>query len=184
MLIISKLDLKSAYCQFPMHESSIETTAFSPEPGYSLWKFVAMLYGLTGATQTCQRCFVEIFQECHDCVDNYIGDIIVYSDDITSHKSDLRLVLEKLKLAGFTLRGSKCILEQTSIIHLEFHYSAKRVTPSTDKAKSVAEWLAPKSAKDLKSFLGLAHFYTNFVAAFANRATPLNDLTSNKVPFV
>ena len=58
--IFSKLDLRSAYWQFLMHQSSIE-----------------MPYGLTGATQTCQRGLDEIFHECHDCVDNYVDDIIV-----------------------------------------------------------------------------------------------------------
>jgi len=71
-----------------MHESSIEKTAFSPGPGYGLWEFVVMPYGLTGVTQTCQRGLGEIFREFHDCVDNCVDDIIVYSDDITSHKKD------------------------------------------------------------------------------------------------
>jgi len=46
----TKLDLKSAYWQFLMDQASIEKTAFSPGPGYGLWEFVVMLYGLTGAT--------------------------------------------------------------------------------------------------------------------------------------
>ena len=52
--IFSKLDLRSAYWQFPMHQSSIEKTAFCPGLGYSLREFLVMPYGLTGATQTCQ----------------------------------------------------------------------------------------------------------------------------------
>ena len=47
---------------------------------------------------------------CKDCVDNYmyVDDLIVFSDDMKSHISDLHRVLQKLKAAGFTLRGSKC----------------------------------------------------------------------------
>ena len=37
-----------------------------------------MLYGLTEATQTCQRALDEVFHECYDCVDNYVDDIIVF----------------------------------------------------------------------------------------------------------
>ena len=44
-----------AIWQFPMEKSSIEKTAFCPGPGYGLWEFSVMPYGLTGATQTCQR---------------------------------------------------------------------------------------------------------------------------------
>jgi len=82
--IFSKLDLKSAYWQFPMQEVSIEKTALSPGPGYGLWEFVVMLYGLMEATQTCQRGLDELFCECHDCVDNYVDNIIIFSDDMDS----------------------------------------------------------------------------------------------------
>lgn len=41
-----------------------------------------MAYGLTGVTQTCWTGLNEIFHECHDCVDNNVDDIIVFSDDI------------------------------------------------------------------------------------------------------
>ena len=182
--IFSKLDLRSAYWQFPMYQSSIEKTAFCPGPGYGLWEFVVMPYGLTGATQTCQRGLDEIFRECNDCVDNYVDDIIVFSDDMDSHVSDLRRVLEKLKSAGFTLRGSKCLLGQQSITHLGFHYSADGVTPSVDKTKTIAEWPVPKSAKELRSFLGFANFYRNFVPGFAHISAPLNDLTGKSTAFM
>ena len=46
-----------------------------------------MPYGLTDATQTCQRGFDEIFRECHDCVDNCIDNILMFSDNMDSHTS-------------------------------------------------------------------------------------------------
>ena len=46
--VFSKIDLRSAYWQFPMSETSIEKTAFCPGPGYRLWEFTVMPYGLTG----------------------------------------------------------------------------------------------------------------------------------------
>jgi len=50
--VFSKLGLRSAYWQFPMHSQSVEKTA---GPSYGLWEFTVMPYGLTGATQTHQR---------------------------------------------------------------------------------------------------------------------------------
>ena len=72
--VFSKIDLKSAYWQFPMDTGSIEKTAFCPGPGYGLWEFTVMPYGLTNATQTCQRGLDKVLKECKDCVDNYIDD--------------------------------------------------------------------------------------------------------------
>ena len=37
-----------------------------------------MPYGLIGTTQTYQHALDEVFRECHDCVDNYVNDIIIF----------------------------------------------------------------------------------------------------------
>jgi len=122
--VFSKLDLRSAYWQFPMESQSVEKTAFCPGPGYGLWEFTRMPYGLTGATQTCQRGLDKILQSCKDCVDNYVDDCIVFSNDIDTHIRDLKRVLSQLTDAGLTLRGSKCFFGKSHTIHLGFEYSA------------------------------------------------------------
>ena len=42
MTIFFKIDLSSAYCQFPMDSGSIEKTVFCPAPGYGLWEFTVI----------------------------------------------------------------------------------------------------------------------------------------------
>ena len=83
-----------------------------------------MPYGLTGATQTCQRGLDEVLKECKDCVDNYVDDCIIYSTDMKTHSSDLKRVLSRLQDAGFTLRGSKCFFGKSNISHLGFTVGA------------------------------------------------------------
>jgi len=94
----------------------------------------------------------EIFRECHDCVDNYVDDIIVFSNNMSSHKADLRQVLGKLKAAGFT---SKCLLGQSSITHLGFHYFAKGITPCE---RSLPSGQHPKPPKSFGPFWTLLIF--------------------------
>jgi len=139
-VFFSKLYLHSAYWQFPMELASIEKTAFCPEPANGLWEFTKMPYGLTGATQTCQRGLDStsqngldnILQNCKNCVDNYTDDCIVFSDNMTTHIQDLK-VLGQLSAAGFTLRGSKCAFGNDNATHLGFDYSADGVAPSPEK---------------------------------------------------
>jgi len=132
----SKLDLRSAYWQFPMNSDSIEKTAFCLDPGYGLWEFTVMPYGLTGATQTCQCGLDDVLHDCKYCVDNYVDDCIVYSSDMGSHIQDLQLVLSKPKAAGFTIRGSKCMFGKSSVTHLGFEYSLAGISPTSDLRKN------------------------------------------------
>ena len=142
-----------------------------------------MPYGLTGATQTCQRGLDQVLKDCKDCVDNYIDDCIVFSDNMQSHVRDLHRVLSRLRNAGFTLRGSKCFFGKTSLSHLGFQYSPDGVTPTADKTQSILNWPIPASRKELRSFLGLVNFYRRFIPRFSHIAAPLTSLTANKVPF-
>ena len=146
--VFSKLDLRSAYWQFPMQKESIEKTAFSPGPGYGLWEFTVMPYGLTGATQTCQQGLDSVLHDCKYCVDNYIDDIVVFSSDMKSHARDLQKVLGALQDAGFTLRGSKCVFGKMNIKHLGFQYGINGVSPSADRIQTILNWPVPKSQKN------------------------------------
>ena len=131
--IFSKIDLQNAYWQFLMSEESIEKTAFCPGPGYGLWEFTVMPYGLTGAMQTCQRGLDEVLKERKDCVDNYVDDCIIFSDTIDSHIADLHCVLGRLQEAGFTLRGSKCSFSMSSVTHLSFEYFSEGIKPNKER---------------------------------------------------
>ena len=181
--VFSKIDLRSAYWQFPMSETSIEKTAFCPGPGYGLWEFTVMPYGLTGATQTCQRGLDKVLRDCKDCVDNYVDDLIVFSDSMESHITDLRRVLSRLLAAGLTLRGSKCFFGRSKVSHLGFEYACGGVTPTAEKSQAIADWPTPTSVKEVRSFLGLVNFYRRFIPKFADTAAPLTDLTGSKVTF-
>ena len=132
-----------------MQEKSIEKTVFCPGPGYGLWEFVVMPYGLTGATQTCQQGLDTILSDCKCCVDNYVDDCIVYSDDMNSHIRDLQDVLGRLQQAGFTLIGSKCAFGKSTVRHLGFQYSPSGVTQSAERIQAVANWPVPTRAKQL-----------------------------------
>ena len=142
-----------------------------------------MPYGPTGATQTCQQGLDEVLKDCRDCVDNYVDDFIVFSDNMEAHICDLCRVLSRLLAAGFTLRGSKCLFSKSTITHLGFQYTQNGVTPAREKSRAVVDWLTPTSAKEVRSFLGLVNFYRRFIPNFSQVAGPLTDLTGNGAIF-
>ena len=45
-----------------------------------------------------------------------------------------------------------------------------------DKVKAIQEWQAPTGVSELRSFLGLANYYKQFVEGYSRIATPLTEL--------
>ena len=56
----------------------------------------------------------------------------------------------------------------------------EQVQMETDKVKAVKEWKTPTKIKEVKSFLGFANFYRQFIKNFSHMARPLNKLKGKK----
>lgn len=96
-----------------------------------------MPYGLTGATQACQRGLVEGLRDCKDCVDTYLNDCITFSDEMSTYATDLSSVLGKLTAARFTLCGSKCQFGISNMSHLGLEYSNAGVSQIVQKTRQL-----------------------------------------------
>ncbi|XP_073031312.1 uncharacterized protein [Primulina eburnea] len=58
----------------------------------------------------------------------------------------------------------------------------KEVDPS--KVEAVRDWPVPKSVTEIRSFLGLAGYYRNFIQGFSSIAVPMTALTKKNAKFV
>ena len=61
--------------------------------------------------------------------------------------------------------------------------SAKGIEVDAQKVAAVYRMKAPENAKQVKSFLGMAGFYRQFIDKFAQRAGPLTELLQKDVAF-
>ena len=52
------------------------------------------------------------------------------------------------------------------------------------KVKAILEWPEPKNVKGVRSFLGLANFYHQFISSYAQVTQLLNNLMKKDTPFV
>ena len=82
--IFSTLDLRSGYWKLPVHVDDQPKTAFCPGPGFRLFQFQRMPFGLSGAPASFQRLINMI---CYDLslVTTYLDDLLVHSKDIHEH---------------------------------------------------------------------------------------------------
>jgi hypothetical protein len=86
---------------------------------YSLYKTLVILFGLSNAPVIFQARINKILYLYLDVFCTaYINDILVYSDDLTSYKQHVRLVIKALRDAGLQLNIKKYEFEIIEIIYL------------------------------------------------------------------
>lgn len=180
--VFSTLDLASGYWQVELKHEDKHKTAFAIPSG--LYEFQTMPFGLSNAPATFQRMMNKILvglvpQKCLV----YLDDIIVHGSDLEAHLENLRSVFDRIKDAGLTLSPTKCKLLRDSVDFLGYRVTPSGIITSDDKVKSIVEWPTPRSATEVRSFLGLASYYRRFVAGYAKVASPLHKLTHSQNKF-
>jgi len=181
-IIFSTLDLHSGYWQLPVNPADREKTAFCPGPGMGLYEFCRMPFGLTGAPSSFQRLIDKTLQGL-PFVTIYLDDILVHSDSVETHAQHLKVVFQRIRDAGLTLRGSKCHIRLSSVRYLGHVFSAKGMSADPSKVQDITDWPVPTNATEVRQFLGLASYYRRYILNFSNIAAPLHFLTQKDVLF-
>ena len=86
----------------------------------------------------------------------FIDDILIYSKTAEEHEEHLRLVLGILREKQLYAKLDKCVfwLEEVQFLGHVFNKDGVAVDPR--KVEVVMKWERPTSAKEIRSFLGLA----------------------------
>ena len=74
------------------------------------------------------------------------------------------------------LKAKKAKLFRTSVEFLGHQLTDKGIHPQHNKIKAIQDWKAPTDVKGVRSFLGLAGFYRQYVHNFAEKSVPMNAL--------
>ncbi len=172
----TSLNLKEAYYQVQMKEGEEWKTAFWTR--YKHYEYTVMLFGLKNAPATFQRLINDTLREyLDDFVITYLDDILIYSDDLETHRSHVHKVLEKLNERALYVKKSKSRFKTKEIKFLDYVIQSEQIEKNSKKTNAVRNWPSPKQVKEVQAFLRLMNYYWKFVPNYAKIAEPLTQLT-------
>lgn len=180
----TKVDVIAAFNKIRIKEGDEWKTAFRTR--YGLYEWLVTPFGMTGAPATFQR---YINWTLRDYLDEfctaYIDDVLIYTDgSLEDHRKQVRKVLQRLQDAGLQLDIDKSEFEVKSVKYLGYIVEAGvgiKVDP--EKVEAIRAWEVPKTVKGVRSFLGFANYYREFIPGFSKVAMPLTALTRKESTF-
>ncbi|CAN4097672.1 unnamed protein product [Withania somnifera] len=113
----------------------------------------------------------------------FIDDILIYSRNKSDHERHLRLILQTPREHKLYAKFSKCEFWLESVAFLGHVVSKAGVSIDPAKVRVVRDWPRPTTITEIRSFVGLAGYYWQFVEGFSTIAALLTALTRKNIAF-
>ena len=147
-----------------------------------LRRYTRLNFGTNSASEIFQNAINEQIKEIPGAI-NISDDVIIHGTNQKAHDKALHTVLQKFAKVGLTLKPEKCELNKESLTFLGFVFSAKGVSPDPEKVKAIHDASLSKTAKEVRSFLGMANYCAKFIPNFSSIIKPSRDLTKKMSNF-
>ena len=142
-----------------------------------LFHFTVIPFGLVNSPSTFSRLMGTIFRDLQWV------ELLAYMDDILSLSSSfeegierLGRIFDRLLAANLKLKPSKCLFFRKQTHFLGHIVSQQGISTDPEKVSAIQDWPPCRTAKQCRSFLGLAAYYWRFYPGFAEIARPLQKL--------
>lgn len=173
--VFSCLDLSGGYHQLQLQDSDKPKTAFATHLGHYQWRVMPM--GISNAPSVFQATMNHLFQHMiGKSVFIYLDDILIASRTPEEHEHHLAEVLRILADNKLYANRAKCSFNLPEVHYLGHIVGRGGVRPDPRKLEVVREWPRPKSAHEVRSFLGLTQYFRRFIKDYSLIAAPLHKL--------
>ncbi|GBO43029.1 Retrovirus-related Pol polyprotein from transposon 297, partial [Araneus ventricosus] len=116
----------------------------------------------------------DVREFCQTCKPQSWSDHLLHVDS----------VFRKWREVGLAVNLEKCAFGQNRVKFLGHIVGSGQHSPDSEKAEVLRILSRPSTKKELRSFLGLASYYRDYIPNFSEIVLPPTDLTKRKVPNV
>ena len=114
----------------------------------------------------------------------YYLDDVIYSESFEEHLEHIRVMIDRLRHAGLTLRHQKVDLATQQISFFEHLVSPGFVRIDPECTRPIKKFPIPQDNKGLARFIAMLNFYLKFIPGLADVCASLNALREKRMRFV
>ena len=173
--VFSMIDLHSDYYHISLTRESRAKSAFVVPMGK--WQFKRTPFGLSQAPAYFHLLIDKVLMGCSSFAMGYLDDIIIFRKSEEEHLQHLEEIFTRLCNFGLKMKREKCSFFKKYIQYQGHLVLEGGFEPLPEKLETICNMPAPRTAKEVKQFLGLIGYYRKFVPRFADISRPLTKLT-------
>jgi transposase InsO family protein len=170
------MDLTSGYHQAPLHHESRALTAFMCFSG--VYQFTRVPFGPTRAPSYFQEMMaaVVLCGLVYFICEMYLDDCIVFGRGNKEFIERLRKVFQAFSNRNIFLKAKKCKFGLKKVVYVGKEISKDGINMADDKIQNVLDFPKPMTNTQLRSFLGLANYFREFVPNHSHVVHPLQKM--------
>jgi hypothetical protein len=177
----SKIDLCKGYWGIQIREEDRDKTAFATPRGQFRW--VNMPFGLKTAAGAFNRMMRKLLGPLNkEWIHHFMDDILIATETWEEHVQALKQVLDRLNEANLAAKPSKMYIGFDELPYLGHMVGNGKRWPESEKVEKILNTPKPKTKKEIKSLLGQASFYREYIQSYSSVIAPLTDLTRKGFP--
>ena len=112
----------------------------------------------------------------YHCCEMYLDDCIVHGKGEAEFLTNLNKVFERFRLKGLRLKAKKCRFSLPCIEYVGRVVDKDGLSMSKEKIETVLNFSILKNLTLLRSFLGLANYFRQFVPMHSTLVKPMQDM--------
>nr|GEW59270.1 hypothetical protein [Tanacetum cinerariifolium] len=152
---------------------------------YGTFAYKRMSFGLCNAPDTFQRCMMAIF---HDMIEQtmevFMDDSSIFGNSFSTCLTNLERMLKRCEDTKLALNWEKSHFIVKEGIILGHKILKKGIEVDKAKIEVISKLPYPTTVKGIRSFLGHAGFYRQFINDFLKISRPMTYLLEKNSPFI